>query len=168
MLSNPLTSVTPNVQAADKQARKGTPPMTHTAAETDFLNTFAVPSTPESVRIARSRVRTTLSDHGLDDCADDICAITSELVTNAAQHAGGGPDMTIEVRLLRIYYPAAISVIVKDSSPEPPVKHDTAPDNERGRGLRIVEALSDYWGWHPENHGKAVFAIVARGEQPSM
>ena len=35
-------------------------------------------------------------------------------------------------------------------------------DSERGRGLQIVEALSDYWGWHPEDGGKAIYAVLAK------
>jgi hypothetical protein len=34
--------------------------------------------------------------------------------------------------------------------------------SERGRGLRIVAALSAHWGWHPEESGKAIFATLAK------
>ena len=40
---------------------------------------------------------------------------------------------------------------------------ETPADDERGRGLRIVEALSAHWGWYPEEGGKAIFAILAKG-----
>jgi hypothetical protein len=41
---------------------------------------------------------------------------------------------------------------------------EVSADNERGRGLRIVEALSVHWGWHPEDGGKAIFAVLAKEE----
>lgn len=36
------------------------------------------------------------------------------------------------------------------------------PDSERGRGLQVVEALSVYWGWHPEDGGKVILAVLAK------
>jgi hypothetical protein len=53
-------------------------------------------------------------------------------------------------------------VIVKDSSPAGPVTREAPDSSDRGRGLRIVEALSDCWGWHPEDGGKAVYAVLAK------
>jgi hypothetical protein len=44
-----------------------------------------------------------------------------------------------------------------------PIRRDTPTDSEQGRGLQIVEALSAYWGWHQQDGGKAVFAILAPG-----
>jgi anti-sigma regulatory factor (Ser/Thr protein kinase) len=63
---------------------------------------------------------------------------------------------------LRARNPEAVTVVVTDSSPEGPVTR-TAPDgSERGRGLRIVDVLSDCWGWNPEDDGKAVYAVLAK------
>jgi hypothetical protein len=53
-------------------------------------------------------------------------------------------------------------VVVADSSPHPPVKRETTADSERGRGLRVVEALSAHWGWNPVDGGKEVFAVLVR------
>jgi hypothetical protein len=55
-----------------------------------------------------------------------------------------------------------VTIIVSDSSPDGPVLRDIPPGSEQGRGLRIVEALSAYWGWRQEGSGKAVFAVLAR------
>jgi anti-sigma regulatory factor (Ser/Thr protein kinase) len=141
--------------------------MTPTAIKTSYLITFVVLSAPESVRMARFHVLAALSYHRLNDCADEICIIASELVTNAVQHASAGPDATIGVQLLRVHDPDAVCVVVSDSSSDPPIKRDAPFGSERGRGLHIVEALSAHWAWHLEAGGKAVFAIVAREEQPS-
>jgi hypothetical protein len=54
-----------------------------------------------------------------------------------------------------------VAVIVTDSSPVPPVRHDPADESEHGRGLNIVEALSTEWGWRPGDPGKVVYAILA-------
>jgi hypothetical protein len=99
---------------------------------------------------------------GLGEYADDAEIITSELVTNAVQHVRGNGTETIGVTLRHAGSPAAVTVAVSDSSPEGPVKRDTPAGSERGRGLQIVEALSAHWGWHQQDGGKAIFAVLAR------
>jgi anti-sigma regulatory factor (Ser/Thr protein kinase) len=137
--------------------------MAGTVAETDSqLIAFVLPSVPESVPMARSCVRAALGLHELDQYTDDAAIITSELVTNAIQHVCGDGTETVGVTLARTWSPAAVTVIVTDSSPEGPAVREVSADSERGRGLRIVGALSARWGWHPEHGGKAIFAILAK------
>lgn len=133
--------------------------MTIAATETTSLIAFTLPSIPYSVQIARSYIRAALSDHDLCDYADDVEAVTSELVTNAIKHTGV-PQFSLEV--IYLVGSGAVAVIVTDASPDPPVKHDPAEDAEHGRGLNLVEALAASWGWLPEDLGKAVYAILAR------
>ena len=137
--------------------------MARTAVEVDpRLIAFILPCIPESARIARLHVRTALGFHGLDDYAEDAEIVTSELVTNSVQHACGDGTETIGVTLARAWNPPAVTVVVSDSSPDGPRKCDPSAEGERGRGLQIVETLSAHWGWHPQDGGKAVFAILAR------
>ena len=137
--------------------------MARTAAQADpRLIAFALPRIPESVPIARLRVRAALAFRGLGEYADDAEIITSELVTNAVQHVGDHGTETIGVTLTHAGSPAAVTVVVSDSSPEGPIKRDTPAGSEQGRGLQIVEALSAHWGWRQENGGKAIFAVLAR------
>jgi anti-sigma regulatory factor (Ser/Thr protein kinase) len=126
------------------------------------LIAFVLPSIPEAVRVARSRVRAVLGFHGLGEYADDAEAIASELVSNAVQHVLGNGTETIGVTVSRIRNPEAVSVVVTDSSPDGPVKRDPSDSSERGRGLLIVDELSARWGWHREDGGKAVYAILAK------
>jgi anti-sigma regulatory factor (Ser/Thr protein kinase) len=137
--------------------------MARTAVEADpQLIAFMLPSTPESVPMARFHIRAALGVHQLDEYADDAAIITSELVTNAIQHACGDGTGTVKVTLLRVWNPEGVTVVVSDCSREGPATR-TAPDgSERGRGLRIVDELSDCWGWHLEDGGKAVYAVLAK------
>ena len=136
--------------------------MARTAAQAGpRLIAFALPSISESVPIARLRVRAALGFHGLGEYADDAEIITSELVTNAVQHVCDNGTETIGVTLTHAWSPAAVTVAVSDSSPEGPVKRDTPTGSEQGRGLQIVEALSAHWGWHQQDGGKAIFAVLA-------
>jgi anti-sigma regulatory factor (Ser/Thr protein kinase) len=137
--------------------------MARTAAQAGpRLIAFVLPGIPGSVPVARLRVRAALGLHGLGEYADDAEIITSELVTNAVQHVRGNGAQAIGVTLTHAGSPAAVTVVVSDSSPQAPVRCDTPAGSEQGRGLRIVEALSAHWGWRREGGGKAVFAVLAR------
>ena len=126
------------------------------------LTAFVLPGIPESVPVARLRVRAALCLHGLGEYADDAEIITSELVTNAVRHACGNDTKTIGITLTHAGSPATVTIAVSDSSPHGPVRRDTPASGEQGRGLQIVEALSAHWGWRREGGGKAVFAALAR------
>jgi anti-sigma regulatory factor (Ser/Thr protein kinase) len=136
--------------------------MTETAIEIDpQLIAFVLPGIPESVRIARFHIRAALGFHRLGEYADDAEAITSELVTNAIQHACGDCTETVGVILARIQNPGAVTVIVTDSSPQGPVRRELSDDSDQGRGLLVVDELSVRWGWNLKDGGKAVYAVLA-------
>jgi anti-sigma regulatory factor (Ser/Thr protein kinase) len=132
--------------------------MAITATETTSLIAFTLPSTPNSVQMARFYIRAALTYHELANYAEDAEAVTSELVTNAIVHAGA-PKFGLEV--MHMADSGAVAIIVTDSSPNPPVRRNPAKDAEYGRGLNIVDALSADWGWRPGDPGKAVYAILA-------
>ena len=137
--------------------------MARTAAEADSqLIALAVPSTPESVPVARWHVRDALDSHGLGEYAVDAEIITSELVTNAVQHLCDNGTQTIEVTITYAGSPAAVTIAVSDSSPHGPIRRDTTAGSEQGRGLQIIEALSVHWGWRQEGGGKVIFAVLTR------
>ena len=137
--------------------------MSQTAVALDQrMISFILPSIPESVRIARFHVRAALGFHGLGEYADNAVMITSELVSNAVQHVANDPAKTIGVTVARVWHPAAVAVIVSDSSADAPIIHETPGNSEHGRGLHVVAALSVNWGWHLQPGGKAIYAVIAR------
>ena len=132
------------------------------AAEIDLrLIAFMLPAIPESVRIARFHVRAALGYCELGRFADDAAIITSELVTNAVQHARCDVTETVRITLARASGSEAVIIAVSDSSPHGPVMRTAPAGSECGLGLQIVESLCVDWGWHPAPGGKAVFAILA-------
>jgi anti-sigma regulatory factor (Ser/Thr protein kinase) len=133
--------------------------MATAATEPTPLIALALPGTPYSVQMARFYVRATLAYHDLGNYAADAEAVTSELVTNAIEHAGA-PQFGLQV--VRLPDPEALAVMVTDPSPCPPVKRAPVAGAEHGHGLLVVEALSARWGWTPHAPGKAVFAIFTR------
>ena len=122
--------------------------MPYTARGLVFTNTA------ESVHRARSLVRTILVgwDYS-DDVIERALVIASELATNAVTHALNTPRF----RLICYTEANLLTIGVIDEDKREPVKSDAADDDEHGRGLRVVEALADEWGWEPCEHGKIVY-----------
>ena len=55
-----------------------------------------------------------------------------------------------------------VLIEVQDGSPQPPVPADATAEDEIGRGLCLVEAMSTAWNWYPHraSGGKVVWAVV--------
>ncbi|HKX75179.1 MAG TPA: ATP-binding protein [Acidimicrobiia bacterium] len=104
---------------------------------------------PESVTSARHFV---LAAQPVDDdLRPRLATATSELVTNAVVHAQ--TPFVVKV----IPGEGRLRVTVVDESPSPPKATDPPGESKRGRGLRIVAALVDRWGYEVEDGGKAVW-----------
>ena len=120
---------------------------------------------PQSARAARRLTRNTLRDWGLESLAEDAETIVGEFVANAVTHAAelgadrkAGADI-LGLRLLR--RTGEIICAVLDPSDAAPVLKTPGGAEEAGRGLQMVDALSDVWGWSPvAGRGKAVWAIL--------
>ena len=60
-----------------------------------------------------------------------------------------------------------LRVDVHDTSPSWPAVADVPADAETGRGLLLVETLSDEWGFYRTPAGKAVYFMLAfQADQP--
>lgn len=113
----------------------------------------------DSVAAARLHVRTTLLNWKLGHLTEDAVLITSELTTNVVNHAKGTGDY-FELALRRR---SGILVLeVADSYQwQMPELHKPTLDDLSGRGLFLVDALSENWGVRPRNPGKTVWAHLA-------
>lgn len=116
-----------------------------------------------SVPAARDFVRSTLRRWNAEGRSDDITLVVSELLANALRHApprpGGWP---VQLGLLQVRPCAALLCAVADPSPAPPVPAPPGDLAESGRGLHVVEALSDRWSYTtPTHRGKVVWATFA-------
>jgi hypothetical protein len=121
---------------------------------------------PQSARAARRLTRNTMRDWGLAFLAEDAEAIVGEFVANAVTHATTPgeplrkqPTEGLGLRLFR--RTGEVICAVLDSSDSAPVLKAPGSIEESGRGLQMVDALSDVWGWSPvAGRGKAVWAIL--------
>lgn len=122
---------------------------------------FVLASTPQAVPEARTRTVAALTKWGVCDAViTDAELIVSELVTNAVRHANDHPDPHCGVLLILTY--AGLTVAVWDEDRSEPAPRQATTVEESGRGLLLVEALSDRWGYHlMSSGGKLVFARLA-------
>ncbi|MEU0601775.1 ATP-binding protein [Streptomyces sp. NPDC006393] len=111
---------------------------------------------------ARSFTRRTLSGWSLDHCGDDAAVVVTELAANAATHAVPfAPEGCTDVWLGLALDGAHLVLTVSDPCGSRPVPtHPAGPGlAEHGRGLGIVDALAEEWGWTPRPpEGKTVWA----------
>lgn len=128
---------------------------------------FELPARVEFVSRARQLAGDQLSIWGIDaDTYDTALLVISELVTNAVVHTGGhlvACELLFQERELRI------TVQDQGSAPTGPrVCRAAEPggvEEERGRGLLLVEAVSSAWGTHncERGTGRIVWAELSRG-----
>ena len=117
---------------------------------------------PAAVPAARRQVQAALCAWAAPVDPADAVLLTSELVTNAVQHAAG-PVITLVVSCSR----GQVRVDVHDASRVLPEVADVPADAESGRGLHLVASLSDEWGYYRTPAGKAVYFMLAFGPDPA-
>ena len=100
-----------------------------------------------AARLALSGIDTKLDA----STAFDVRLLTSELVTNSVEHAGVGPDDSINMTVS--IGDEKVRVEIRDGGPgfsPPPPPSD---DADAGWGLFLVEQLAHAWGIHGDGHG---------------
>ena len=117
-----------------------------------------------SVRAARDFTVATLHRWGAAERSQDIAIVVSELVTNALRYAlprygGARPRRPIRLGLLQLK--PCLLCAVADPSTAAPVPQPADSLGETGRGLHIICALSDRWGYTTSDTGKVVWAMFA-------
>lgn len=113
---------------------------------------------PAAAAEARGRVRAAICTWDVHIDQDVAVLLTSELVTNAISHDADGMVM-----LAITCSKDELRVDVHDTSCSPPIPIRAAPDAEAGRGLVLVDSLSDEWGWYQTPSGKAVYFRLGSG-----
>jgi anti-sigma regulatory factor (Ser/Thr protein kinase) len=123
---------------------------------------WTLPATRESVGQARHLVSQTLASQDFTTCvsvlapdsADVLALLTSEVVTNAVLH-GVGP-LTLHL----VASPVRVQVEVDDAGRGVPVVRPADQEALGGRGLRLVQGLSESWGVDRHAAGKTVWFRV--------
>lgn len=110
---------------------------------------------PIAPRRARRVLGAWLEQQGCpDQSRDKVFLVVTELVTNAVMHARS--DVVIEASRRD----GRVRVVVGDQKPSPPtIRAAAGPDG--GFGLRVVQALTDDWGWTATDTGKQVWTEIS-------
>jgi anti-sigma regulatory factor (Ser/Thr protein kinase) len=113
------------------------------------MRTF--PAIPQSVHAARRFATDTLSSSPAS-VLEAVELMVSELATNCIRHERTSFHITI------LGSAEEIRVEVTDSGSGTPTMRSPGPDEPSGRGLQIVDMLSETWGVEPEHpSGKTVW-----------
>ncbi|MFE6477677.1 ATP-binding protein [Streptomyces rochei] len=124
--------------------------------------TLYIPNDLRAVTVSRRTLRLILTMHGLIRLVDTAELIAAELVSNAVRHTKGPAA-------LRVRWAAGVLRVgawdADPEPPEPPGKWASLAEAEEGRGLALVRACADVWGWQPlvrgANRGKYVWCDLA-------
>lgn len=109
-----------------------------------------LPPDTQSPWRARCFVAETLSDDTAT-VADIVSLLVSEIVTNAVLHA------RTEVRVSIERAEDTIRVEIADECVSGPQVRHVTRQASTGRGLQLVDQLSDRWGTEPRQGGKVVW-----------
>ncbi len=136
------------------------------------MATRALGAKAGSVRAARDFTCATLRRWGTAHSSQDIAIVVSEMVTNALRHALPGPGDTGPrgpVRLGLLQQGPWVLCAVADPGTAVPMPRTPGSLAEAGRGLQMICAFSDRWGYTtPGDAGKVVWAMfTARHAPPS-
>jgi hypothetical protein len=151
--------------------RRSSPDPTATATATAWacgprMATRTLGAEAGSVRTARDFTVATLRRWGTAERSQDIAIVVSELLTNALRHGRPGsgdiwPRRPIRLGLL-LPGPCVLCAVA-DPGRAAPAPQRLGSLAETGRGLHIICALSDQWGYTtPSDKGKVVWAMFYR------
>jgi anti-sigma regulatory factor (Ser/Thr protein kinase) len=134
------------------------------------IATRALGADPRSVRAARDFSVAILHRWGMAERSPDIAIVVSELLTNALRHAlpaRGDARPRRPIRLGLLQPGPCVLCAVADPGKTAPAPRAPGSLDETGRGLHLIRALSDQWGYTtPSQTGKVVWALFCPRQAP--
>jgi anti-sigma regulatory factor (Ser/Thr protein kinase) len=125
---------------------------------TPWEYTLYIPNDLRAVTVCRRTLRLILTMHGLIRLVDTAELLATELVSNSVRHTKGPAALRVR------WASGVLRIGAWDADPEPPEPPDATEclvGAEEGRGLALVRACADLWGWQPlaegGNRGKYVW-----------
>lgn len=113
-----------------------------------------------AVPCARLHAKQVLWEWGLSGRSESVELLVSELLTNAV-HASRPVAPPRIVRLWLLSDRTRVLTLVWDANPKPPMRLEITEDAEQGRGLLLVDSISDRWDWYVplDIGGKVVWSL---------
>ena len=119
---------------------------------------------PEAVPCARAHAKIMLLIWGLSELSESVELLVTELVSNAVKATQElKSPIRPPVRMRLSTDGRRVLIEMWDASALMPVPTEASFEAESGRGLRLVDAISDKWGHYATTDGgKVVWAEIAR------
>lgn len=122
------------------------------------LDLGALPTAPGCARAWTREILREWSMAGMSGAAE---LIVSELTTNAM--LASRREERLIIRLILTLDQGEVAILVRDFCAAIPQPGNAGADDENGRGLLLVQAMSDRSGWYPAEDGtpgKVVWAVA--------
>jgi anti-sigma regulatory factor (Ser/Thr protein kinase) len=122
-------------------------------ARANILGVLDMPAAKQEVRNARRWLRRMTNGH--DEIVDDVVLLGCELATNAIRHSDSSE---LSIVVLATNEAIRVEVIDAGSDTNEPRMIDPDVDAVRGRGLRMVNELTNgRWGTYEDGNGRVVW-----------
>jgi len=124
------------------------------ASGQSLVRSWTVAPERRAVHGARGSVSRTMAEWSMPtELTEAVVLVVSEMVTNAVIH--GRPPIDLRLRRTARH----VVVEVGDGASVMPRKLRPRPEDEHGRGLQLIAALSERWGSRPTPEGKSVWCL---------
>ncbi|MFE8946785.1 ATP-binding protein [Streptomyces sp. NPDC007856] len=127
--------------------------------------TLYVPNDLRAVTVCRRTLRLILTVHGLIGLVDTAELLAAELVSNAVRHTKGPAALRVRRTAEGMVWIGAWDTDPAPPDPPRPLEQVAELELEDGRGLGLVQACAQYWGWQPTSRfgdrGKYVWCELA-------
>ncbi|MGV9249887.1 SpoIIE family protein phosphatase [Streptomyces sp. NPDC003697] len=120
------------------------------------LQQHVAPGDPQALAEARHTIRTAVRAWGARERSEEIELVADELITNALMHTEGAATVTLRV-LTGIHRERRLRIEVEDSSSVLPRRREPGEAGVSGRGLLLVDRLTDVWGVEARGGGKCLW-----------
>jgi anti-sigma regulatory factor (Ser/Thr protein kinase) len=154
--------VTPAAAYATPNGHAPGPPATISRSGHRYTSAELDPA-PESAGRARRLTRDALTRWGLPALTDDAEMVAGELTANAIAAATPAGGTLPSIIFTLCHQPPGLRITIWDNGPGHPAPATPGDDTETGRGLAIIDALTNHqWGWWPtpDSGGKVVHATL--------
>ncbi|MGC9499726.1 ATP-binding protein [Streptomyces sp. WG7] len=117
---------------------------------------------PAEVRLLRQATTAQLGQWGMPHAVEETELVVTELATNVIKHVGEGTSATLVLE----WDGERLRVEVHDKSHSVPSLSAAGCDDECGRGLHLLAAVTADWGTVLTAAGKSVWCEIALGSDP--
>ncbi|KFG75323.1 ATP-binding protein [Streptomyces mutabilis] len=118
---------------------------------------------PAEVRLLRQAATAQLQQWGMPHAVDGVELVVTELATNVIKHVGEGTSATLVVE----WGGERLRVEVHDMSHSVPSVSAAGCDDECGRGLHLLAAVTADWGTVVTAAGKSVWCEIPLAPEPA-